>query len=192
MQKNRFPTFLFSIIPGCGLMYLGYMKKGLQVMLMFAALCFVGAFFSTYNIGWIGGLFFLLLPVIWFYQMFDAMHTVERMKDQGIELPADDGFYLPDGILRFSPTQNRTAAKIIAGILILVGSFNLISGVLNNMLRYPVFDQKILRLINNAVRYDLIPAIVSIVLIIAGIRLLRGRSTKKADNFSDNKGGLSW
>jgi len=196
MHKNRFPTFLFSIIPGCGLMYLGYMKKGLQVMLMFAATCFIGSFFSNYSIGWFGALFFLLLPIIWFYQMFDAMHTVARMKNQGIELPADDGFYLLDNILRFSPTQNwtRTTAKIIAGILISVGSFSLVLGTLNTLLRYSLFDektQKILHLINNAIRHDLIPAIVSIVLIIAGIRLLRGMGTKKTDNFSDMKGDLS-
>jgi len=190
MKKNSFLTFLFSIIPGCGLMYLGYMKKGLQVMLTFAAAGFIGGFFTSYNIGWLQGFFFLLLPVIWFYQMFDAMHTVARMKNQGIELPADDGFYLPDKALRFSPTQNRTVAKIIAGILILVCSFSLLSGVLNSLWRYPRINQEILDIINSTIRYNLIPAIVSIILIIVGVKLLGGKKTVKTDDIYDKEGDL--
>lgn len=191
MSKNGFLTFLFSTIPGCGLMYLGYMKKGLQIMMMFAVAGFIGAFFASYQITWIGGIFWLLLPVIWFYQMFDAMHTVSRMKNQGIELPADDGFYLPDRMIRFSLAQNRTAAKIVAGILILVGSLSLITGVLNNLLRYSWIDHEILELINSAIRHNLIPAIVSIILIIAGIKLLKGGKVKKLDSIPDKEGDLT-
>ena len=190
MNKNRFLTFLFSLIPGCGLMYLGYMKKGLQIMLMFAAAGFMGFFFSSFHIGWIEGLFFLLLPVIWFYQMFDAMHTVARMKNQGIELPADDGFILPEKMIRFSPKQNRTVAKIAAGILILVGSFSLVIGVLNSLWRYPRLNQEILDIINSTIRYNLIPAIVSIILIIVGIRLLKGKKAAKTDDIYDREGDL--
>ncbi|MCL1852478.1 MAG: hypothetical protein FWF88_05525 [Peptococcaceae bacterium] len=186
MNKNRFLTFLFSMVPGCGLLYLGYMKKGLQVMVMFAATVFMGGFFASYGIGWFGGLFFMFLPIIWFYQFFDAMHTVSRMKYQGIELPADDDFILPDRVLRLLPTQNRKVAKIAAGILILVGSLTLVSGVLNNLWRYPGFDQEVLHVINTAIQYNLIPAVISVLLILAGIRLLGGSRDKKTDEtFSD-------
>lgn len=188
MKKNSFLTFLFSCIPGCGLMYLGYMKKGLQVLTMFAAAGFVGGFFSVYSIDWFAAFFFLMLPIIWFYQMFDAMHTVSRMKDQGIEMPADDGFYLPDKVLRFTPSQNRTAAKILAGILILVGIISLVLGVLNNLWRYPGLNQEVLNFIDNIIRNNLIPAIVSIILIIAGIKLLKGSKVKKTDDISDKDG----
>ena len=190
MKKNGFLTFLFSFIPGCGLMYLGYMKKGLQVMLTFAATGFIGGFFSSFHIGWIEGFFFLLLPVIWFYQMFDAMHTVARMKNQGIGLPADDGFYLPDKVLRFSPAQNRTAAKIIAGILILAGSFSLVIGVLDSLWQYPAFNQEILGIINNTIRFNLIPVVVSILLIIFGVRLLKGKNSAKTDDVYDKEGDM--
>ena len=181
MNKNRFLTFLFSLIPGCGLLYLGYMKKGSQVMLTAIAAGLLGGFFSSYSITILGVLFFLLLPVIWFYQMFDAMHTVARMKDQGVSLPEDDGFILPEKLTRFSPIQNRTIAKVIAAILIVVGAVSLASGVLNNLWHYPGIDHEVMRIISDAVRYNLVPAIVSIVLIVVGIRLLRGGKAKKAE-----------
>ena len=180
MQKNRFLTFLFSLVPGCGLMYLGYMKKGLQVMLMFAAACYMGIFFSSLRFGWFEVLFFMLMPVIWFYQMFDAMHTVARMKSQGIDMPADDGFVLPDKLGLFTPTLNRTVAKIMAGILIVVGCLSLLINVIDNLWRLPIHHE-VLAFINHAIRNSLVPAIVSIILIIAGFKLLKGPKAIKAD-----------
>ena len=178
MRKNRFLTFLFSLVPGCGLMYLGYMKKGLQIMAMTAVSIFLGAFFSSLHIGWFGAIFFAAIPIIWFYQMFDAMHTISRMKDQGVGLPEDDGFYLPEKLERFSPAQNRMAAKILAVSLIVIGCVSLVSGVLNNLWLYPV-NHQIVQVINTAIRNNLIPGIVSIILIIAGIKLLTGSKSKK-------------
>ena len=190
MNKNRFLAFLFSLMPGCGLMYLGYMKKGLQIMLAFAAVSFIGGFFASYSMGWLGAFFFMLLPVLWFYQMFDAIHTVTRMKNQGVELPTDDGFYLPDKVLRFSAAHNRTGAKIIAGILIVTGSISLIMGVFNNLWRYPGIDDEVVRLINDTIRYNLAPAIISIVLIAVGVTLLKGDKKKKSGNSYDKEGDL--
>ena len=189
MNRNRFLAFLFSLVPGCGLMYLGYMKKGLQFMATFAAAGFIGGFLLEY-FDWFGILFFVTLPIIWFYQMFDAMHTVERMKNHGIELPADDGFIIPKKVNRFSLAQNRMVAKIVAGILILVGSVSLVTRALNILGRHPMFESRILSAINSAILYNLVPAIVSIILIIIGIMLLKGGKIKKMkDEDSNDIGG---
>ena len=58
-----------SIIPGAGHMYLGHQKKGLIIM---------GAFFFTiFFMGWLSlSLFLFVLPLIWFYSFFDALHSV--------------------------------------------------------------------------------------------------------------------
>ena len=37
MNKNRFLVFLFSLIPGAGQMYLGYMRRGICLMALFCA-----------------------------------------------------------------------------------------------------------------------------------------------------------
>ena len=41
-QKNKILMFLFSLIPGAGQMYMGFMKQGLSLMTIFATLCAVG------------------------------------------------------------------------------------------------------------------------------------------------------
>ena len=41
-KKNKILMFLFSLIPGAGQMYMGFMKQGLSLMTIFATLCAVG------------------------------------------------------------------------------------------------------------------------------------------------------
>lgn len=77
-------TMALSIIPGAGHMYLGYQKKGLYIMGAF--------FFSIFFMGWLGiSLLLFLLPLIWFYGFFDAMHIVDGSKieaeSQELNLP---------------------------------------------------------------------------------------------------------
>lgn len=77
-------SLALSVIPGAGHMYLGYQKKGLIIM---------GAFlFSIFFMGWLGiSMLLFLLPLIWFYSFFDAMHiaegTQEDMRSQTLDFP---------------------------------------------------------------------------------------------------------
>ena len=66
MKKNGILTLLFAFIPGAGQMYQGYMKRGLSLMLMAAAISmaamlippiafallvvFMYSFFDTFNL----------------------------------------------------------------------------------------------------------------------------------------------
>lgn len=77
-------TLALSVIPGAGHMYLGYQKKGLIIMGSF--------FFSIFFMGWLGiSMLLFLLPLIWFYSFFDAMHIAdgsqEEIKNQLLILP---------------------------------------------------------------------------------------------------------
>src|SRR5690554_3093087 len=66
MKKSLAATVIFSAIPGGGHMYLGWMNRGLQLMLSF--------FLCIFLIDWLSmSLFGVLLPVIWFYSFFDAL-----------------------------------------------------------------------------------------------------------------------
>ena len=67
MKKSSFWTFVFSLFPGAGHMYLGLMKKGASLMLLF---CFVFALSGFFNLTFL----MMFLPVIWFYSFFDAMN----------------------------------------------------------------------------------------------------------------------
>ena len=67
MKKSSFWTFGFSLFPGAGHMYLGLMKKGASLMLLF---CLTIALSGFLNLSFL----LILLPVIWFYSFFDAMN----------------------------------------------------------------------------------------------------------------------
>ena len=67
MQNRKIIACLLSVVPGAGHMYLGYQKLGLEIMTLF--------FFTLFFIDWIRiSLFIFILPVIWCYSMFDALH----------------------------------------------------------------------------------------------------------------------
>lgn len=66
-QKNKWFTLAFSLFFGAGQMYLGYMKRGLFLMLLLAAIIFTKWIFHT-------SFFSLLIPILWAYSFFDAFH----------------------------------------------------------------------------------------------------------------------
>jgi hypothetical protein len=199
MHKNKFLTFLFSIIPGCGHMYLGYMKRGAEFMAMFAAaFYFMILFMNLWHrlFDTIGTIFVIMLPVIWLYQIFDSMHTIAQMRRLGIEVPLDDEFFIP-GVSNISNLnalnvfKKRKVIKGFASILMCVGVYVLFTNIING-----VFG--ILR--NSASAYMRIqyqniyitimdytpPAIISLLLIFAGIKLLKGKDNGVHNNKLEN------
>lgn len=86
-MKNRsgFLTFISSLIPGVGYMYLGFMKKGLESLVIF---------FLTQPIldaiGF-GGIATLIQVALWFYFFFDTFNLANRM-DKG-EIILDSDFF---------------------------------------------------------------------------------------------------
>ncbi len=126
-----------SVIPGAGHMYLGYQKKGLIIMGAF--------FFSIFFMGWLGiSLLLFMLPMIWFYSFFDAMHISDDSKDE----VKNETLELPDIKPEF------------AGVgLILIGIMILLERVL-----YPLIDNYIRRYIQTSM--------VSIIFIAVGIYMI--------------------
>lgn len=68
-QKSKFATIILSFVPGAGHFYLGWMERGLQFMLSFVLSLFLMEWLSL-------SLFAYLLPVIWFYSLFDALNLL--------------------------------------------------------------------------------------------------------------------
>lgn len=136
-------TLSLSIIPGAGHMYLGYQKKGLLIM---------GAFlFSVFFMGWLGiSLLLFLLPLIWFYSFFDALHIVDGNKDEAIE-----EFKLPN-----------IKHEWIAYGLIAMGFVIIVERIL-----YPLIDYQIRRYIQTS--------IVALIFIISGGFILKKNNNKE-------------
>jgi len=185
MKKNRLLTFLLALIPGCGHMYLGYMKKGLQFMLMFVAAAYLAYLMDTIFFDWITILFLVLLTPVWFYQMFDAMHTLTRLRKNAIEMPEDDGFFYPEKFMTIAPVKSRSIAKGVAIILIVIGIFGIIYGALNNL--HYLWNWEVQTAVLSFARRFVTPAFASIALIVAGIWLLKGNKKNDSD-ISNNNG----
>ena len=199
MKKNRFLTFLFSIIPGVGHMYLGYMKRGVEFMTMFAVSAYLSFLFISFSRGngieFIGVIFLIILPIIWFYQMFDSMHIISQMKRLQIEVPQDDGFFIPgfDNITNIDALKvfkNRKVAKTIAAILVIFGAYILfvnITGSIGNILSNNYYYNPVYYQTYNSIMNYVPSVIISLVLIFAGIKLLLGKNSK--NNNQDNQDG---
>ena len=191
MNKNRFLTVLFAFVPGCGLMYLGYMKKGLQHMLLFALSGYLTGLSYIIHMEWLMALFIICMPILWFYQLFDSIHTHTQMKRNNIDHPADDGFVYPDMLFELKPKNNRLYAKILAVALIAGGCIGIVSGLLNNLGNF--FGSQMSWQIRNFIQSYTIPLLVSVILIGAGIKLLIGKkpsdTNKSTEQDLDNERG---
>lgn len=151
MQSNkRTITMALSIIPGAGHMYLGYQKKGLIIM--------GGFFFTVFFMGWLGvSLFLFILPLIWFYSFFDALHSVDGVDFEDEEIK----FVLPE----IKP-EWIGIGLIVIGVL-----------VVTERILYPLIPYEIRNYIQTS--------IVSIIFIAGGIRLLS--KSKKAEKKEEDE-----
>ena len=175
MRKNRFWTLIFSFIPGCGHMYLGYMKRGLQFMVMFVATICLTYISASMFVYWISIVFGFLIPITWLYQLADALHLLSGLKRRGMEVPADDEFFFPTR--SGSIMKNVTFKKIIAVILILCGGSWILFTALDTLAFVPI-----LRDIFNMLRRYLVSALVSVALILGGLRLLKGNNNSNSSD----------
>jgi hypothetical protein len=146
-KKSKFLTFLFSLVPGVGHYYLGLMKRGLQFMVAFGAAIGVLIFFATMSHGPVEALapiMGIVLPIIWFYSLFDALHLASKIKNG--EAVEDSNILAFDPLQRNEPRSAfwtfvlsifpglghlylglfRRGSQIMAGFLIAVVAINLL------------------------------------------------------------------
>lgn len=82
-RRNGFLTFLTSLIPGVGYMYLGLMRKGIEAFLVFLLLPRVLDLFTFGVVGHLVGL------VIWCYTFIDTYH-IAHLIDSGVRVEDTD------------------------------------------------------------------------------------------------------
>lgn len=129
-RRNSFLTFLASLIPGVGYMYLGLIRKGAEALLIFMLippiLRFIGLGFLSY----------LFTFPLWFYTFFDTFNIAKRM---------DRGEYVPDSEFIFKRSNesinsdinnfgnkmysklDKNGWKVVAWALIILGSMALLN-----------------------------------------------------------------
>lgn len=172
-KKNKFYTFILSFIPGAAEMYMGFMKKGISLMLVFFASVAVSIYLRQ-------DILMFVAALIWFYSFFHARNLV-ACDEAVFESLEDDYIWTSFVSERNIQVSNPTLRKWGAGILIVFGAvmlwqnfskviYSLIPDSLWDML-YPIVDR--------------VPEIVIAVLIIfIGLRMIRG---KKEELDGDDK-----
>lgn len=138
-KKSSFLAFIFSLLPGAGEMYIGFMKRGLSIMAMFWGLIFLSVWLN------LGPLMFAM-PIIWFYSFFEVQN-LRAMPDNLFYQMEDNYILLPDiNSNKLKHIQNKYRS-IFALVLIIIGisvlwnnTYDLIRDILPESLRHFIYS----------------------------------------------------
>lgn len=163
-KKRGFWTFIFSLMPGAGEMYLGFMKRGVSTMLVFLGwLTFCGM--TGFDVG------VILAPVIWFYSFF-TVHNLVSLPDEEFYQQEDDYILIHMDRIVGIDQWERGKVKFLAAALIIIGIFTaaqqiwqMLWDILPDWLQSEV----------GVVYYGLPKVVISLLLIALGIYLIRGK-----------------
>lgn len=169
-MKNRALAILFGLMPGAGHMYLGKMKRGMTLMLLFWGDLFVASLLGM-------GALALGMLIIWFYAFFDNLNLSALPNDQLEAAPDLFMFGLLDGTnihnLQIFKTKSTALGWgfIIVGILLLYNTLSgMIFGSLAQFLESIGLSTKWLW----NIYYDIPQLAVGVLVILLGIRFMRG------------------
>ncbi|WP_227761852.1 hypothetical protein [Zhaonella formicivorans] len=82
IRKSKFATAIFSFIPGLGHFYLGLMNRGLTFILAFFGWLTFVVFFGVLTRKEEFLALLIVLPIVWFYSLFDAWKQCEAINRQ--------------------------------------------------------------------------------------------------------------
>ncbi len=164
-RKNKFFTFIFSLLPGAAEMYMGFMKNGFTLMILFFLSYIPVLFFSSFD-------FLMALGVvIWFYGFFHARNYA-CMSDEEFEAMDDHYIWEEFDELKGMKFANKSVKKIIAVVLILLGVgqlWNYFSSAVYNLIPGEYWDS-IYPVVSK------IPQVViSVLLVVVGVAMIRGK-----------------
>lgn len=169
-QRGKFFTFLFSLIPGAGEMYLGFFKLGTSLMSLFiGSIICASMLFSP---------LILIAVIVWFYSFFHT-NNLNHLSDQEFAVLEDD--YL------FHLSESSSLGEFIRKNKKLCSMVCILTGIL---VLYYTFTDTLILLMPDSFRYELerlfsfLPrTLIGIGCILAGYYLIRG---KKMELFHEN------
>ncbi|MCM1040733.1 MAG: hypothetical protein NC314_13510 [Roseburia sp.] len=179
-KKNRFLLFCCSFCPGAGELYLGFMKMGLSLLLIFA----LSVMFVSYS--GIGVLTFVPM-VIWVYGFFHA-NNLGGLSDEAFMQVKDEylfgiGAEDTESVKDFFTGKYR---KVFAVILILLG-VSMAWQTVCRTIRYVVGNDFYFQYISPITGYisnEVPRAIVGIAVIWIGVKMIQGKK-RELDQLED-------
>lgn len=165
-KKNAFFRFIWSLIPGAGEMYMGFMKQGVTLMIVFAGVISVAVAMNMV-------FFFFPLPIIWFYSFFHV-HNLAGMSDEDFYAQEDNPLFDWKDYKFLNNVEREKGRKIVAWVLIIIGAimlWNVVVDIIWNFLRIWNISWHLWQQIT----YFVPQLVFSVVMIYFGIYLIRGK-----------------
>lgn len=163
-KRGKFLTLLFSMMPGAGHMYMGFMKTGLSLMCPFLLLVFFSTWLSMGSILYVSML-------IWFYAFFDCINK-RFVSDEEFYNLQDEYLFSMDKLLKLDGELFKRHRFFSGGILLFLGIYLVFENVITMISSY--IPQEVYNIINNFIRVS--PQIlVGIFIIAAGLKLISGK-----------------
>lgn len=180
-KRNGFLTFIFSLIPGAGEMFMGFFKQGISIMCIFFGLIAISTYFLM------GPLTFLL-PIIWFYSFFHV-HNLASLSDEEFYAVEDKFLFDFDEDIFKKQIGTEKTRKILAVILIVFGSYAIWDMLMNYIRNYlsEYFEIFAVSLFYYVLA-DVPRFAFSIAVILAGVYLIKGKKKEldKLEEASEN------
>jgi hypothetical protein len=161
---------MFSLLPGAGEMYMGFMKMGVSLMSMFFAIIAVAAFLD------LGPLIFVAV-VVWFYGFFHV-HNLAGMPDEEFYAVEDDYLFKFIAVEKPGKELIHTYRNVIAAVLIILGVMMTWNGFFSMLGRY--IPEGLFWMIQDCVE-RLPQLVVGIAIIVLGIYMIRGKKQQLDD-----------
>lgn len=163
-KKNKFFTFVISLFPGAGHMYMGFMKKGVSLMSAFFIIVFISSFLGISQLLYV-------VPILWFYSFFDSINTGYSTDEEFINIE-DNYLFTLDKFVGIDKNMFMKS-RLWAGLLLLIfGIFLIWKSIMAQLSR--VIPLQIYDAISN-VMANLPRLIIGIVIIVVGIKLIIGK-----------------
>ena len=183
-RKNKLLTMLFSLCPGAGHMFMGFMHLGLSYMILFfgtiSAMVFLDKI-SYYFFEFIG----FLLPIIWCYAFFDCLNKCYASDEEYYLL--EDKFLFTDGgampkLHNFNFRLNRYARLLLGWILTISGGILLLRNFMEMLARSELlgWESYIYRIFSGIM--DGVPRFIgAIAIVVLGLWLIFGKRKELKD-----------
>lgn len=172
-KKSAFLTFIFSMIPGAGEMYMGFMKQGVSLMTVF-----FGALFLYSTIFYTFGFLLALLPVIWAYSFFHT-HNLRSLPDEQFYAQEDKFLFNLEELVPKDGKLLSQYRKVFSVVLIFLG-IALLWQSLSSMIRWVIPDS--MRIYYNSFVNALPQIVIAAFMVWCGVWLIKG---KKKELYSE-------
>ncbi len=164
-KKNGFLTFCFSLLPGAGEMYMGFMKMGVSLMSLFFLTLFMGDMVLNDSL-------FFVAVIVWFYSFFHV-HNLAGLPDE-LFCEVKDAYLLPFVGEEYESLKfTKTCRRVVAVILIIIGASSLLKSFYYFIAHYLPADVR--GILDDFGFYYLPRLAFSIAVILLGIYMIRGK-----------------